>query len=191
MMRIVIGITGASGSVLAERTIAYLSACEHELNIVITENGAKVFAYETGRTLPDFLKILSGPARVILHDNADLFSSIASGSNAPDAMIILPCSMATLGKLASVTGENLLCRAADCCLKERARLIICPRETPLHSAHIRNMLTLSEMGAVIVPPMPLFYTNPRGITEVTDGIVGRVLKSAGISNTLYDRWGGK
>jgi len=184
-MKIIIGITGASGSVLAARAIDYLASHGHEPHVVASANGEKVFAYEMKKPLADFLKCYK---YITFHDGADLFSPLASGSNSPDAMIIIPCSMATLGKLASVTGDNLLCRAADCCLKERVPLVICPRESPLTAAHLRNMLALAEMGAVIAPPMPAFYSAPKSVDEIVDGIVGRALKAAGVENEMYARW---
>ncbi len=160
-----------------------------ELHIVATEHGESVFRYETGLELKTFVSSFSDQAELILHDNRNMFSSIASGSFCVRGMIIMPCSMATLGKLAACGGDSLLIRAADCCLKERVRLVVVPRETPLHSTHLRNMLTLSELGAVIVPPVPTFYAKDTSMDGTINGIVGRVLKASCIENDLYMKWG--
>lgn len=189
MKKYTIGITGASGSILAKRLLEFLSARECELNIIITENGKKVFRYETDTSFHDFIhSIKKNSAYIVEHDNNDLFAPIASGSYPIDSMIILPCSMVTVGKIATCAGGGLLCRAADVCLKEKVRLVISPRETPLNGVHLKNLLTLSENGAIIVPPMPMFYSKDETVTEVYDGIVGRILKSAGIENDLYKKW---
>lgn len=189
MKKYIIGITGASGSILTKRLLEFLSRTECELNIVITENGKKVFQYETDISFGDFINSIKGnSAYIVEHDNADLFAPIASGSHPIDCMIILPCSMATAGKIASCTGDSLLCRAADVCLKEKVRLVISPREMPLSAIHLKNLLTLSENGAVIVPPMPMFYAKDETPEQIYDGIVGRILKSAGVENELYKKW---
>jgi flavin prenyltransferase len=189
MKKYIIGITGASGSVLAKRMLSYLSELSIELHIIITETGIQVFEYETGISWDSFLKTLSlGTATINIYNNKDMFASVASGSFSTDGMIIVPCSMATVAKIATGTGGNLLCRAADVCLKERTRLVISPRETPLHSIHLKNLLTLSECGAMILPPVPMFYAKLDSFDGMIDGIVGRVLKSAGIENDLYTRW---
>jgi len=106
-------------------------------------------------------------------------------------MAVVPCSMATAGKLAGGCADNLLTRAADVCLKEGARLVLAPREAPLHAVHLKNLLTLSELGAMIVPPVPAFYNRGSSIDLIVDGIVGRLLKTMGISNTLYKKWEGE
>lgn len=190
MNKYIIGITGASGSVLTKRLLEYLAQIECELNIVATENGEKVFRYETDTELSEFAKRFSesSASRLVLHSDGDLFAQIASGSYTVDSMLILPCSMSTIGKIANGTGGGLLVRAADVCIKEKTRLVICPRETPFNSIHLKNMLTLSENGVTIVPPMPMFYTKSESLDDVYDGIVGRILKSAGIENRLYKKW---
>lgn len=189
MKRYIIGVTGASGSILAKRLLSYLSGMEAELHIIATDMGQKVFEYETGIPWVVFLSTLRQDKAVIFdYDNNDMFASVASGSFATDAMMIVPCSMATAAKIAAGTGGNLLCRGADVCLKEKTRLVLAPRETPLHSIHLRNLLTLSECGAVILPPVPMFYARSEDYGEIIDGIVGRILKSAGIENDLYAKW---
>ncbi|MDF2594660.1 MAG: 3-octaprenyl-4-hydroxybenzoate carboxy-lyase [Clostridia bacterium] len=189
MKRYSIGITGASGSILAKHLVSFMASMEVELHVIVTEMGEKVFEYETGNTFEIFIQSLRHqPGKIILYKNNDLFASVASGSFHIDAMIILPCSMGTAGKIAAGTGGNLLCRAADVCLKEKVRLVISPREAPLNTIHLRNLVTLSECGAVILPPVPMFYSKKETYIELIEGIVGRILKSAGISNTLFTEW---
>ncbi len=189
MKRYIIGVTGASGSILSKRLLGYLAGMEAELHIIATDMGIKVFEYETGIPWNDFLEGLKKEKAVIVnYDNSDMFASVASGSFVTDAMMIVPCSMATAAKIAAGTGGNLLCRAADVCLKEKTKLVLSPREAPLHSIHLRNLLTLSECGAVILPPVPMFYARSEEYGEMIDGIAGRILKSAGIENDLYTKW---
>ena len=189
MKRYIIGVTGASGSILSKRLLSYLAGMEAELHIIATDMGVKVFEYETGIPWFVFLEGLKKERAVIVnYDNRDMFASVASGSFATDAMMIVPCSMATAAKIAAGTGGNLLCRAADVCLKEKTKLVLSPREAPLHSVHLRNLLTLSECGAVILPPVPMFYARSEEYGEMIDGIAGRILKSAGIENDLYTKW---
>jgi len=189
MKRYIIGVTGASGSVLSRRLISYLAGTGAELHIIATDTGKKVFEYETGIPWDIFLDAVNQKKSVIAaYDNKDMFAGVASGSFATDAMMIVPCSMSTAAKIAAGTGGNLLCRAADVCLKEKTKLVISPREAPLHAIHLRNLLTLSECGAVILPPVPMFYARTENYTEMIDGIVGRILKSAGIENDLYTKW---
>jgi len=189
MKRYIIGITGASGSILSKRLLSYLAGMEAELHIIATDMGVKVFEYETGIPWSVFLEGLKKEKAVIVnYDNSDMFASVASGSFVTDAMMIVPCSMATAAKIAAGTGGNLLCRAADVCLKEKTKLVLSPREAPLHSIHLRNLLTLSECGAVILPPVPMFYARSEEYGEMIDGIAGRILKSAGIENDLYTKW---
>lgn len=189
MKRYIIGVTGASGSILSKRLLGYLACMEAELHIIATDMGVKVFEYETGIPWSVFLEGLKKEKAVIVnYDNSDMFASVASGSFVTDAMMIVPCSMATAAKIAAGTGGNLLCRAADVCLKEKTKLVLSPREAPLHSIHLRNLLTLSECGAVILPPVPMFYARSEEYGEMIDGIAGRILKSAGIENDLYTKW---
>ncbi|QHQ61116.1 UbiX family flavin prenyltransferase [Anaerocolumna sedimenticola] len=191
MKRYIIGITGASGSVLAKRLLSYLSDTEAELHIIATDMGKKVFEFETGIPWTQFLSTINqNKAEICSYDNNDMFASVASGSFVTDAMMIVPCSMATAAKIATGTGGNLLCRAADVCLKEKTKLVISPREAPLNSIHLKNLLTLSENGSMILPPVPMFYAKSEDYNDLMDGIVGRILKSAGIENNLYTEWRG-
>lgn len=190
MKKYILGVTGASGSILAQRILTHLSDEKLELHIIITDIGKKVFEYETGNKWSDFITLLSNKtAKIAAYDNNDMFAPVASGSFGTDGMIIVPCSMSTVAKIATGTGGNLLCRAADVCIKEKIRLVISPREAPLSSIHLKNMLTLSDCGATIIPPVPMFYGNNADIADVISGITGRILKSAGIENDLYSVWG--
>ena len=191
MKRIILGVSGASGSILAKRAIEYLSAEALELHLIATDNGQKVFEYETGVPWEAFLDSLSGSAaEICIHDNADMFAPVASGSYRIDAMLIMPCSMSTAGKIAAGIGDNLLCRAADVCIKEQRRLVIVPRESPLSKIHLENLHKLAICGAMILPPVPSFYDRPQSLDAIIDGIVGRALNCAGVENGLYKRWEG-
>jgi 4-hydroxy-3-polyprenylbenzoate decarboxylase len=186
-----VGITGASGSIYAVRLVEELLKYGHEVHLVITDNGRKVMAYETGLDGGQILQKTGGISRRSgIYDNSDLFAPIASGSFKTDGMVVIPCSMATLGEIASGSSKNLLGRAADVCIKEKRKLVLVPRETPLSSLHLRNMLTLSEAGVLIFPAMPAFYHRPSSVGEMVDFIVGRVLDSLGVKNELYKEWDG-
>ena len=186
MDNVTLGITGASGATLAERMIAFLAEQpDIRLSVVATVNGEQVFEYETGTKLEDVLK----SKNVTLFDSRDMFAPIASGSHPVRCMAVVPCSMGTAGKLAAGVCDNLLVRAADVCLKEHVPLIIAPRESPMHSVHLRNLAALSDLGAVIAPPFPAFYSRETSLGEVYDAIAGRILKCMGFENTLYKQWG--
>lgn len=191
MKRIVIGITGASGSVLAKGVIEALLIGGHEVHLVVSPMGQKVLPYELETDFETFIEDLKAlSSKLILHPIEDLFASISSGSFHTDGMIIVPCSMGTLGKIAGGISDNLLCRAADVTLKEQRPLILVARETPLSSLHLENMLKLSRNGAVILPPVPAFYNRPKDLQTLIDHSVGRILKSAKIENPLYEVWQG-
>jgi len=126
-----------------------------------------------------------------IHDFHDFTASIASGSYPTEGMVIVPCSMGTLGAIASGLSQNLIHRAADCTIKEGRKLILVPRETPLSAIHLENMLKLSRLGVKIVPPMPAFYSEQKSIQDLVDFVVGKVLDQMGVSHMLYPRWVGK
>lgn len=192
MKKLIIGLTGASGS----GYFLHLAGClvqqqELELHLIATEQGKKVFEYETGHSFEEQLERWNGcAARVIPEDNENLFSPVASGSFRCDAMVILPCSVASAAEIACGTGKTLLARAAEVMLKERRRLVLVVRETPLSSIHLENMLRLSQAGAVILPAMPGFYGKPRSVDEIYDFIAGKALDSLGLPNNCYQRWEG-
>lgn len=189
MKRYIIGVTGASGSIMAKKVIEHLAEEDLELHVVITDIGKKVFAYEVGVPFEDFIKDLKPKGKVQVYDNSDMFAPIASGSFKTDGMLIVPCSMSTVAKIATGTGGNLLCRAADVCLKEKTKLVISPREAPLSTLHLKNLLTLSEYGVTVIPPVPMFYGNNKDWEDCLNGMVGRILRGAGIENNLYTVWG--
>lgn len=190
MKRYIVGITGASGSIYGLRLVEELLKKGAEVHLIVTKAGSKVMPFETD-IVPDKLLELnkSCEGNLVLHDIEDLFASVASGSFKTEGMVIVPCSMSTLGEVAWGSSKNLLGRAADVCIKERRKLIVVPRETPLSPIHLRNMLTLCEAGAVILPAMPGFYHKPKDIAALVDSIVGRIMDTLGIENELYNRWG--
>lgn len=185
MKTYLLGLTGASGGRYFLRTAQALLDTGAALRVVATDNGRRVLAYETGVALDAWCAERSG---VLLEDNADLFSPIASGSRAWDGMVVAPCSMSTLGALAHGITENLLTRAADCMLKQRRPLVLMPRETPLTSIHLENMLALSRCGAVLLPAMPGFYTQPETLDDLASFLAGKVLDCLGEEHHLYPRW---
>ncbi len=192
MKRIIVGLTGASGSAYFLRLAELLSQQEAELHLIASRHGEKVLEYETGVTLAEQVKIWSkNRANVILEDNENLFSPAASGSNCFDAMVIIPCSMSTAAMLAHGVTETLLTRAADVMLKERRRLVLVPRETPLSTVHLKNLTELSQLGAVILPAMPGFYNRPETMNELIDFVAGKALDCLGIENDCYRRWEGQ
>lgn len=192
MNRIIVGLTGASGSVYFCRLLDFLCRQDVEVYIVASEQGEKVLAHETGTDLAQLVRQWSKQtAHVVLEDNGNLFSTIASGSFRCDAMVILPCSMNTLAEIAHGITGTLLTRAADVMLKERRRLLVVPRETPLSAIHLRNMLTLAELGATVLPAMPGFYHQPRTLDDLVDFVVGKTLDSLNIDNDLFQRWKGE
>ncbi len=180
-MRYLIGITGASGSIYGIRLLEVLQG---EKACVVTAEGRKIMEYETGKS-PDDLSSMAD-----VYDENDLEAPFSSGSNAFDAVIIAPASMNTVSKIAHGIADNLVTRAASVALKERKRLILVPRETPVNAIQLRNMATLSELGADIVLPSPAFYTKPESVDDCVDFIAGRVLDLLSIEHGLYNRWQG-
>lgn len=190
MKKIVVGITGASGSIYAIRLIEELLKNEVYVHVICTDNGKKVMKYETSIDIDEWIKDLNNKNNHIkLEDINDLFSELASGSYKFDAMLILPCSMGTLAEISNGLAKNLLCRAADVALKENRRLIIAPRETPLNAIHLENMLKLSRLGVTILPAMPGFYHKPETMEDLINFVVGKILDSLSIENVLFKKWG--
>lgn len=191
MASYVVGITGASGSIYAVRLLEELLKADCEIHLVITENGKKVLAYEMGYALDVLISNLNQLGGILhFYQIDDLFAPIASGSFKIDGMVILPCSMSTVAEVSMGLSKNLLSRAADVCIKEKRRLVIVPRETPLSTIHLRNMLTLSELGVTIMPAMPGFYQKPETISDMVNATVGRILDYLGLENNLYMKWNG-
>ena len=182
-MRVVVGVSGASGVVYGIRLLEALGTIGAERHLVLSKAAAMTIAYETDRTVAD-VKALAEH----VHDNADVGAGPASGSFRSLGMIIAPCSMRTLAEIAQGLATSLLTRAADVALKERRRLILAPRETPLHLGHLRNMALATEIGALIAPPMPAFYARPATLDDLVDHQVGRWLDLLGLDNELVRRW---
>ena len=191
MKRIIVGITGASGSAYFLRVMEALSQQELEIHLIASEQGRKVLTYETGAVLEEKVRLWSSRrAEIILEDNENMFSPVASGSFRCDAMVILPCSMSTVAEIACGITKTLLTRAADVMIKEKRRLVLVPRETPLSTVHLRRMAELSELGVTILPAMPGFYGHPQTLDEIVGFVAGKVLDSLEIENDCYQRWKG-
>jgi 4-hydroxy-3-polyprenylbenzoate decarboxylase len=196
MKHYVVVITGASGSVYGLRAIEQLLVSGHTVSLVATPTGAEVMAYETGFRLPEtsaketVLRFLDlppdAPLRVVA-DN-DMFDAVASGSSSVDGVIVIPASMGFVASVAAGLGSDLAERAADVALKERRPLVLVPRETPLNLIHLRNMTTLAEAGAIIVPAMPAFYQRPETLDDMVNFVVGKALDVLGVEHELYPRW---
>lgn len=180
-MKHFIAITGASGAIYAQRLLMHLDPKVHELFLVVTARAREVIRAE----LPGGLVVPPG-TRQFAPD--DFTAPFASGSNPPDAMVVVPCSMGTLARIASGIADNLVTRTADVMLKERRPLVLVPRESPLNLIHLQNMERVLLAGATLVPAMPAFYHNPQSIPELVDSVVARVLDHLGISNCLVRRW---
>ncbi len=183
--KIIIAITGASGSIYAKRLIDQLGRSETVLEacgIVFSKNAREIWAYE----LKEEVRALSFPHKV--YEPNDFYAPFASGSAGYDTMIIVPCSMGTLGRIAAGISDDLITRAADVILKERGRLIVVPREMPYNLIHLRNMVTLTEAGGIILPASPSFYSLPSTVEEMIDTVVNRVLNLADIQNNGFT-WG--
>ena len=185
MTRVVVGITGASGAIYGVRLLERLREAEVETHLVATKWARVTIEHETGRSFGD-VKALATE----VHAEGDQAAAISSGSFRTDGMVIAPCSTKTLAAIANGFAHNLVCRAADVVLKERRRLVLAVRETPLHAIHLRNMLTLADMGVVIAPPTPAFYHRPSSIDDVVDQTVLRLLDQLGIELPDDARWSG-
>ncbi len=196
--RILIAVTGASGSIYAERLIQESVKRFPRVYVVATSAARQVADYELPASREDgrisLRKVLSGEIDPELRDiirvfkNDDMFAPVASGSSAPTEMVVVPCSMGSLARIAQGLSSNLVERSADVVLKQRRRLIIVPRETPFNTIHLRNMLALSEAGVDIVPAMPAFYQHPKSVDDMVDFVVGRVLELLDVDHGLYRPW---
>lgn len=185
-MVIIIGITGATGAIYGIRLLEVLSAIKDiETHLVISAAGEKTITHETSWRVGDVKKLASSA-----YDVDDIDAPIASGSFRRDGMIIAPCTIKTMSAVANSYSENLLVRAADVTLKERKKLVVVVRETPLHLGHLRNMERLTEMGAIILPPMPAFYHQPQTVRDIVDHTVGKMLDVFDIKHNLFRRWSG-
>lgn len=183
-MRVVVGISGGSGAIYALGLLKVLKELGVETHLVVSTTGDYVTEHECGVSLNE-LKTFAD----YYHDNKDLAASIASGSFLMDAMVIVPCSMKTVAAVANGLSDNLLTRAADVTIKENRKLIVVPRETPLSSIHLENMLKLSKIGVTVLPASPPFYDKPESISDIVRSIVARILDQLKIEHNLINRWG--
>jgi len=186
-----VGITGASGAMLAERLVRFLLEAGHRVHLTASRTGRMVVHEELG--LPaGGSAILPGLAheRLVEWGERDFRAPFASGSAPIDGMAVIPCSLATVGAIAAGTSDNLLRRGADVMLKERRPLVLVPREAPLSVIHLRNLLAVAEAGAIVIPPVLTFYQHPgKGVEDQVDFVVSRVLDHLGVENELFPRWG--
>ncbi|MEU1956607.1 UbiX family flavin prenyltransferase [Nocardia rhamnosiphila] len=183
--RIVVGISGASGAVLGIRALELLRDAGVETHLVISQSGRATIGQETDRTVAEVLALAS-----YTYSDNDLGAAISSGSFRTDGMLVAPCSVKTLSGIANSYDENLLVRAADVTLKERRRLVLLLRETPLHAGHIRLMGQATESGAIIMPPLPAFYTRPQSVADIIDHSIARALDLLDIRSGDTERWNG-
>ncbi|MBA3963685.1 MAG: UbiX family flavin prenyltransferase [Chthoniobacterales bacterium] len=179
-MKLVLAATGASGTIYLQRLLAQIDPTQHEIHLVLSKHAQQVAAQECDR--------LEIPAGVKEHAENDLNVPFVSGSARFDAMVIAPCSMASLGRIAAGTSDSALLRAADVFLKERRKLILVPRETPWSLIHARNVVTLLEAGAIVLPAIPSFYSRPQTVNDVADTVVWRILDQIGLPNPRAYRW---
>jgi flavin prenyltransferase len=184
MSAIVVGISGATGVIYGVRALQAFAACGVETHLVVTQSAVKNFMIETAYTLEDLASMAS-----IFYDVDDIGAAIASGSFKVDGMVVMPCSIKTLSAIANSFNYNLLVRAADVTLKERRRLVLAVRETPLHEGHLELMTRVTRMGGVIMPPVPAFYHVPKTIDDLIDQTVGKMLDLFSIDGHLFKRWG--
>ena len=185
-MKIIVGMTGATGAIYGVRILERLREAGVETHLVISRWGARTLLHETPYTREHVASLATAT-----YAAADMGATISSGSFRTDGMIVAPCSAKTLAAIAHGFGENLLHRAADVVLKERRRLVLVLRETPLSDIHLENMLKLSRMGAVVLPPMPAFYNHPRTVDDIVDHTVSRVLDQFGLAVEGAVRWSGE
>ena len=183
-MKIILGITGASGAIYGIRLATELKRARVELTIVVSDAAKKVIEYE----VPGGLSRLEQSKKIL--SEHDLDADISSGSTGFDATVICPCSMKTLSAIANGYAYNLICRNADVALKEQRKLVLVVRETPLNVIHLENMLKLAKLGVRILPASPGFYHNPKSIDDLVNHIVGKVLDTLGIESKLFERWSG-
>ena len=182
-MKLTIAITGASGVVYGKRLLEELQNKKVETHLVISQAAKKIIKHELATSEKTLEKLANN-----VHEIDDWNSPIVSGSFRTDGMVIVPCSMKTLAGIANGFAENVILRAADVMLKEKRKLILVPRETPLNSIHLKNMLDLANQGAHIVPAMPAYYHKPKQIGDLIDFVIGRILDLLEIEHNLYQRW---
>lgn len=182
--RLIIGISGSSGIIYGIRLLEILKNHPIETHLVMTKPAQLTRVYETAHRFEEIKSLAD-----VYYNNSDISAPIASGSYKTLGMIIAPCSMKTVGELAHGITGNLLTRAADVVLKERRRLVLMPRETPLHLGHLQNLMLITQMGGIVCPPVPAFYTNPKTIDDMVNETLGRVLDLFDLDVGLVKRWG--
>jgi flavin prenyltransferase len=182
--RLVVGISGASGVIYGVRLLQALKTLPVETHLVMTRMAEVTLAHETRMKVADVRRLAD-----VAYPIGDLAAAISSGSFRTIGMIVAPCSMRSLGEIAHGITSNLLTRAADVVLKERRRLVLVTRETPLHTIHLRNLVAVSELGAIVAPPMPAFYNKPKTLDDVIDHTVGRILDLFDLDTGKVKRWG--
>jgi 4-hydroxy-3-polyprenylbenzoate decarboxylase len=183
--RLIVGISGASGAIYGIRMLELLRETGIETHLVISRSAEMTLAYETDFTTKDVRALAS-----VNHPNADIGATISSGSFRTMGMVVAPCSIKTMSEIATGVTSTLLSRAADVVLKERRRLVLAVRETPLHAGHLRTMTQLADMGAIIAPIMPAFYNRPKTVDDIINHTVGRLLDLFGIDTAVVKRWQG-
>jgi polyprenyl P-hydroxybenzoate and phenylacrylic acid decarboxylases len=185
--KLVVGISGASGATLGVSILKVLKSLpDWESHLVLTHSAELTISYELNQTMETVLSLAD-----VVHPINDVAASISSGSFKTEGMIIAPCSMKTVAGIACGYSDNLLLRAADVVIKERRKLVLLPRESPISTIHLRNLLTLSELGAIVVSPVPAFYQHPKSIDDVINHIVGRTLSYFDIEKDMYKPWTGQ
>jgi len=184
--RLIVAITGATGAIFGVRLLEALKAAQVETHLVLSKWGQQTVEHETGLSLADLQE-----RAAVVHGSGNMAATISSGSFRTDGMIIAPCSMRTVGAIAHSNGDNLVHRAADVVLKERRKMVLLPRETPLSEVHLENLLKLARMGVVILPPMPAFYNRPASLDDIVDHVVARVLDQFDIEASFAKRWDGE
>jgi flavin prenyltransferase len=193
--RIIVGITGASGTIYGRTLLDELTQLDVEIHLIVSPASLILMREELGVTfagnrfnVAKFLGRRLAKDRVIMHSDGDLAAPPASGTFRAQGMVICPCSMKTLGTLATGTGASLICRAAEACLKERRRVVLVPRESPLSLIHLRNMVTLTEVGAIVLPAAPGFYHHPKTIDDLVRHVVLKTLDALGVEHSIPFRW---
>lgn len=186
MRRLIVGVSGASGSVYAIAALRALRGVpDLETHLVLSEQARQTIELETDSTAAEVEALAD-----VVHRDGNLAASISSGSFKTDGMLVIPCSMKTASAIAYSFNANLLVRAADVCLKEKRRLVLIVRETPFHLGHLRTLTQLAELGAIILPPIPGMYTRPKTVEDIVAHTVGKALDQFGIDNSLFERWTG-
>jgi len=185
-MRVIVGISGASGAIYGIRLLEVLRQQQNvETHLIISKAARLTIAHETAYTVNDVRKLAD-----FTHKDSDLAATISSGSFTTEAMIVAPCSMKTLSGIVHSYAENLINRAADVVLKERRKLILVPRESPLHTGHCKLLYEASRLGAIVAPPMPAFYNQPQTIEDIVNHSVGRIIDLIGLDSGIVKRWAG-